>query len=95
MSILQSSQYQANPEGIESVIRGLNESVAASQRNTESGLKAYETERSRKVIKNFRSQQNRAKFRKKVYDGMHRFHVFNTFEPAAASVKKEEDEDDE
>ena len=39
-------------------------------------LKPYETERSRKIIKNFRSQNARAKYRKKVNEGMTRFHIF-------------------
>ena len=84
MSLLQNSQYKTNTEEIESVINALNDNITATRRNTESGLKAYETERSRRVIKNFRSQQNRAKFRKRVFDGMSRYHVFNAFQPAGA-----------
>ena len=79
ISLLQNSQYHTNTDGIESVIKELNDNITAARRNTESGLRAYETERSRRVIKNFRSQQNRAKFRKRVFDGMSRVHVFNAY----------------
>jgi len=88
MSILQSSQFLANSNEIESVIKGLNDNITASRRNTGSVLKAYETERSRKVIKNFRSQQNRAKYSKKISDGLGRIHVFNTNKPGEAREGK-------